>query len=596
MAIELRTGEDFSVNGHMKGTLKLYRDDQFLGPAWTGDLGSRQFKKEVVKEIVEALEIFDSSNANETYAKMLLWSVSREAQNQAESAETSADGNSQRHGDSDALVINVGRVERLQQIELAWNSLKALNDPRPQYFRYGAQIADSDGGRPRVLNKHALTGVLLRSAKWVKGYDQATDPPEQVVDDMMHYSLPDLPELRGVKETPFCRPDGSIVIEPGYDDASGFMLKDHRLHIDVPDAPGPDDLAAARNLLFSQLLKDFPFVGAADKAHQIAVMLTPLVMPMIDGPIPLFMFTAPTPRSGKGKLATVASIIGTGFSPPPQAPPRNDESWRKIITAKLKAAVPVVNFDNISESQKLSSPALAALLTAPDRIWSDREMGTSRDLVLPNNTLWLATANNVNMHDEVVGRTVEIAIDPATERPELRRIENPENAPSLEAWTKRNRGRLLSAVLTFVRAWVREGRPRGQEVFGSFDIWAQVVGGILDVAGIPGFLKNRERFRERAAHEIDEIKPFIAVWLQVFGSRDISVKNILTMCSADDVDLLPSIRAGLRYEQAIERLSQFLRSIQERVFEVGGTRYRIMRGGKTDTRRPGWRLEAIQEP
>ena len=63
---------------------------------------------------------------------------------------------------------------------------------------------------------------------------------------------------------------------------------------------------------------------------------------------------------------------------------------------------------------------------------------------------------------------------------------------TLPDWAEDNRVRLLSACLTLVRAWVRAGMPKVQppERMGSFDAWAETMGGILSVAGVPDFLRN----------------------------------------------------------------------------------------------------------
>ena len=53
------------------------------------------------------------------------------------------------------------------------------------------------------------------------------------------------------------------------------------------------------------------------------------------------------------------------------------------------------------------------------------------------------------------------------------------------------------AALTLIRAWIAAGRPKGKKTLGKFEGWAEVMGGILQVAGVPGFLDQLEAFRER---------------------------------------------------------------------------------------------------
>ena len=49
-----------------------------------------------------------------------------------------------------------------------------------------------------------------------------------------------------------------------------------------------------------------------------------------------------------------------------------------------------------------------------------------------------------------------------------------------------------------MRAWLAAGRPPGKRILGSFESWAAVVGGILEHAGVPGFLQDTEQLYEAA--------------------------------------------------------------------------------------------------
>src|SRR5262245_59569847 len=75
-------------------------------------------------------------------------------------------------------------------------------------------------------------------------------------------------------------------------------------------------------------------------------------------------------------------------------------------------------------------------------------------------------------------------------------VPNPENRseflhPELEKWVLANRVSLIEAVLTLIRAWFAAGRPKANLHRGSFDDWAQTIGGILENAEIHHFLTNR---------------------------------------------------------------------------------------------------------
>jgi hypothetical protein len=54
-----------------------------------------------------------------------------------------------------------------------------------------------------------------------------------------------------------------------------------------------------------------------------------------------------------------------------------------------------------------------------------------------------------------------------------------------------HRASLIEAVLILVRAWFAAGQPKADIHRGSFEDWAQTIGGILENAEIPHFLANR---------------------------------------------------------------------------------------------------------
>jgi len=56
------------------------------------------------------------------------------------------------------------------------------------------------------------------------------------------------------------------------------------------------------------------------------------------------------------------------------------------------------------------------------------------------------------------------------------------------------------------------GKPRSARTIGSFENWAHVVGGVLEVAGIAGFLDNLEEMMEASDTEGAAWSAFIAAW------------------------------------------------------------------------------------
>ncbi|WP_437495092.1 hypothetical protein WME75_33240 [Sorangium sp. So ce1014] len=115
---------------------------------------------------------------------------------------------------------------------------------------------------------------------------------------------------------------------------------------------------------------------------------------------------------------------------------------------------------------------------------SDRILGQTRMIDLPNRATWIVTANNPHLSLEIARRCVRVRLDAKTDRPWART--GFKHSP-LREWTKTNRVRLVRAVLVLVRAWLAAGRPPGKRTLDSFESWAAVVGGILEHAEVPGF-------------------------------------------------------------------------------------------------------------
>jgi putative DNA primase/helicase len=86
--------------------------------------------------------------------------------------------------------------------------------------------------------------------------------------------------------------------------------------------------------------------------------------------------------------------------------------------------------------------------------------------------------------------------------------------PKLRAWAMEHRAELICVCLTLVRAWLVDGRPEDNEAptFGSFEDWAAVIGGILKVAGINGFLGNVQSIYDQADEEGAAIRSFLSAW------------------------------------------------------------------------------------
>ena len=70
--------------------------------------------------------------------------------------------------------------------------------------------------------------------------------------------------------------------------------------------------------------------------------------------------------------------------------------------------------------------------------------------------------------------------------------------------------------MTLVQAWIAAGQPLHTVLLGSFEAWSAIVGGVLGVAEIPGFLGNLNELYETADADGQMWREFTAAWWEAF--------------------------------------------------------------------------------
>jgi DNA polymerase-1 len=474
----------------------------------------------------------------------------------------------------------------------AWRAIAAVNEPAPFLFRFGGTLVrlerDEHGTLvPVDLTADRLRYTLARCANFYKrtahdGTDRRVvgRPPNWLVADLLATPEPPLPVLRRIVSVPVFAPDGTLVCEPGFYPATGIYYDPAPGLVVPPVSPRPtdDEVARARALLLNDLLVDFPFVSAADRAHAVGLLLLPFVRELIDGPTPLHMIEAPTEGSGKGLLAAVALLPAVGERVGLLAPGRDADEWRKSITSVLRAGHQAVLIDNIT--RPLDSAELAAALTATT--WEDRLLGRSELLRLPVRCVWVATANNPVFSRELARRTVRIRIDPKVDMPWKR---CGFKHPALVAWARQHRGELVWAALTLTQNWLARGRPAPSVPgLGSFEAWTSVVGGILASAGIDGFLDNLDEFYETVVSDVARWRAFADLWWERYRDEPVLARELVSLALEADLDV-----RGKDDRAQARSLGKQLERMRERV--IG--EYRLEHAGTDRTNAVRWRLRRV---
>jgi hypothetical protein len=427
--------------------------------------------------------------------------------------------------------IDTGIAADYEMSDQALTAIRAVNNP-PHIFARATQlvrVAQDEKGDFYIqpLEEAGLAGILDRLITWYritsKGEKRQDRPPKTVVRDILALpaSLWGVPPLAGVTRSPIFHADGSLHAVEGYDpETMLYYQPDERFTLpSIPDQPDRKDVAAALATI-DEVFCDFPFVDAADRANAYGALLTAVLRPCIDGPVPLYVVDKPQAGAGAGLLQRAIGRIATGREPPLKTMPVG-EAMRKEIFASLKGGTRIQIFDNIED--RLSSPELAAVLTAPS--YTGRILGRSEELTLDVACFWMANGNNIQIGGDLARRIFRSRIDPQVAYPWQREGFKHED---LLAWVDLERGRILAAVYTLARAWVQAGSPAPEGVprVGSFERWRDTIGGILEHAGVQDFMGNADSVYLEGDADRMQWEAFLSALWDRYGAEPLTAGGV----------------------------------------------------------------------
>jgi len=347
--------------------------------------------------------------------------------------------------------------------------------------------------------------------------------------------------------------------KPGYDAASRtFYDPEEGFDIRVPSKPIAEDVKYAREAI-EDLLFDFPFTGESERTNAIGLAVLPFARELIEGPTPLHLIEKPSPGTGAGLLTDVLTTVFLGRGAATMTEGKDEDEWRKRITAKLLQHNDIVVIDNIRH--RLESSALSAALTA--NIWEDRWLGKTAMVRSPVRMTWIATGNNPALSNELTRRTVRIRLDSKVDRPWLRDGFRHDN---LRAYVAKERKKLAWSVLVLIQSWINNGKQNGTKSLGSFENWAKVIGGIVDNAGFQGFLDNLEELYDASDAEGDAWRALVGRWWEEHGDNEIGVAELYSIVAptgGEQIDL--ELGKGTDRSQKI-RLGKLLQQMRDRQF------------------------------
>ena len=333
---------------------------------------------------------------------------------------------------------------------------------------------DGHGCDVKAMTTESLQVALAAMSEWYRfnarsSAWQPCDPSVGVCSLLIKGSrLNRLKPLKGIASQPHLRPDGSLCISPGYDEATGIYGAFDAQGITVEANPGIEEARAAVAVL-EDLLSEVAFATDRDQSAALSAILTAAVRPSLPH-APLFHVTAHQPGSGKTYLCDLIALFA-GPKPPSQASfPGSNEECGKLLLSQLMRSPAVIEFDNLTTDIKPHDKLCSALTS--DLI-EGRVLGSSSTASVSTRTLFLSSGNNVMPMADMGRRTMVIRLDPKVEMPSARTFAR----PNLLADVRSDRARYVTAALTVIRAWLVSGassvscRPVGS--FGDWSKWCR---------------------------------------------------------------------------------------------------------------------------
>ncbi len=490
-----------------------------------------------------------------------------------------------------------------EDMKTMWRELVEANEP-PVVFLYGDMLSKMNKDAAVVgMDVDRFRGRLVSLARFVKQTKSGPKPVKPEVDllKMMLVSdenLARMPQLRRIVRTPVFSEDGRLIQRPGHDAESGVYLElaDGLVVPPVSEVPTQDEVDRARSLLLDDVFVDFPFTSKADKAAVVALTLLPFARDLIDGATPLHVIAAAKPGTGKSLLLEAVTTIAIGRGVGSMTEADDEDETRKRITSQLLAEPTYVVFENLNKMMRGGAVAQAITGTT----WQDRILGLSKIVNLPVRCCWIAVANNPAFSPEVADRIVTCRMVSPLERPRNRDLKDVKHK-YLAPWVRENRGPLVWSCLTLVQNWIARGRRKGSADLGSFQTWAETMSGILEAAGVPGLLDNRQMMLERADPVGDSRKAFVVAWyadfkLETKYPRDLVALADLAGCP---VDASKTNKDGSLAQSERSRIGTILNQLVDQVFVMpdgvsvtvapgdpprdrNGARYRLLVVGPQD--------------
>lgn len=497
------------------------------------------------------------------------------------------DARSQSSIDDMSVIRNSMNFE--DQVSTALKALENGNDYDPILFR------QSGGRRVRIFHDNSRLEVSMLDTKGLtaevsqlvlfstmsSGSVKNVAPFKDVISHIEGIAPPPFPFLKGVVYAPIFSANGSLRTEQGYDPDTKFYI-DFPYEINkISSSPPSDEVEDAKTLLL-EAIEGFPFSdkfdgsetlpareanapnmlrGRSSRAGALAMILTPFMREMINGPTPGFCIDKPKAGTGAGYLVDTAQTILTGRRADATPVSENKDELRKVITAALLQNSNCLFMDNINHH--IDDAALAAAITGG--FWRDRILGSSEMTDLEIKLQWIFAANNGSYSHELMRRFVPIRIDAGVSDPTSRQEFK---HPDLHRWLNQKRPELVRACLTLIQNWVAKDCSPGNAKLASFEDWASSASGVLECAGVPGLLDNHPAYMASRNQEVDAALALVTEWFDKYSSDPVTSTDLCNLLP-EDLDLPGNQPDPVQRSRQVSRYIR--KSVEGNTFDVEPT-------------------------
>lgn len=296
-----------------------------------------------------------------------------------------------------------------------------------------------------------------------------------------------LPKLKLFSRNPVYAPDWQLV-SPGYNASSGIYYAGN----EITPRDGTAHLDA--------LLKDFCFRKPGDRTNYLGMLVTCVLVSHFIGSKPAVLLNGNQPGLGKSILAQIIAIIRDGKMVQTATYNPDDQEFEKRLGTLVRDGFTTLIIDNAkarkNKTDGIDSPCLERSITDPEL--SFRLLGKNASIRAENSHIFCITANAPDVSRDLVTRSVIVNLEHEGD-PTKRSF----SLADPEGYAEDHREAILGELLGMIERWKAAGRPLA-DTHTRFDKrnWGRIVGGILAVNGLQGFLSNAEE----AATEFDHTR------------------------------------------------------------------------------------------